>query len=113
MSDQWGFETKQIHAGQAPDSATNARAVPIYQTTSFTFDDTQHGADLFHLLGKGYGERDTTIGGQAVAFVRLEFLGRAQHVRPGNDLPQACGKGVEARFGEDRFHVVDCGKKAG
>jgi O-acetylhomoserine (thiol)-lyase len=44
-----GFGTRAVHAGQAPDSATNARAVPIYQTTSFTFDDTQHAADLFGL----------------------------------------------------------------
>jgi len=45
----WSFETKQIHAGQSPDSATNARALPIYQTTSYTFDDTAHAAALFGL----------------------------------------------------------------
>ena len=46
MNDSWSFETKQIHAGQTPDGATNARAVPIYQTTSFTSSsDTQHAAD--------------------------------------------------------------------
>lgn len=43
------FETLQIHAGQAPDPATKARAVPIYQTTSFTFNDSAHGARLFGL----------------------------------------------------------------
>jgi O-acetylhomoserine (thiol)-lyase len=53
MSDDWGFETRQIHAGQEPDSATNARAVPIYQTTSYTFRDTQHAADLFALAEVG------------------------------------------------------------
>ncbi len=53
MSAQWGFETKQIHAGQAPDAATNARAVPIYQTTSFTFDSTEHAANLFALAEIG------------------------------------------------------------
>jgi hypothetical protein len=37
----WAFETRQIHAGQVADPATGARAVPIYQTTSFTFRDTQ------------------------------------------------------------------------
>src|SRR5687768_8281685 len=41
------FETLQIHAGQSPAAGTNARAVPIYQTTSFTFDDAAHGARLF------------------------------------------------------------------
>ncbi|KAH7354884.1 Cys/Met metabolism PLP-dependent enzyme-domain-containing protein [Rhexocercosporidium sp. MPI-PUGE-AT-0058] len=43
------FETLQLHAGQEPDSATNARAVPIYATTSFTFNDSAHGARLFGL----------------------------------------------------------------
>ncbi|KAI1083842.1 Cys/Met metabolism PLP-dependent enzyme-domain-containing protein [Whalleya microplaca] len=43
------FETLQLHAGQSPDPATNARAVPIYATTSFTFNDSAHGARLFGL----------------------------------------------------------------
>ncbi|KAI2359184.1 Homocysteine/cysteine synthase, partial [Ophidiomyces ophidiicola] len=43
------FETLQLHAGQEPDPATNARAVPIYATTSFTFNDSAHGARLFGL----------------------------------------------------------------
>lgn len=46
---RWSFETKQIHAGQRPDPTTNARALPIYQTTSYTFDDTTHAAALFGL----------------------------------------------------------------
>ena len=46
MSD-YRFETLQLHAGQEPDPATNARAVPIYQTTSFVFDSAEHGAKLF------------------------------------------------------------------
>ena len=50
---QWSFETKQIHAGQTPDSATNARALPIYQTTSYTFDSTDHAAALFGLAEPG------------------------------------------------------------
>ena len=43
------FETLQLHAGQSPDSATNARAVPIYQTSSYVFNDAEHGANLFGL----------------------------------------------------------------
>jgi OAH/OAS sulfhydrylase len=43
------FETLQIHAGQEPAPGTNAHAVPIYQTSAFTFDDTDHGARLFEL----------------------------------------------------------------
>jgi O-acetylhomoserine (thiol)-lyase len=49
MSEQWGFETKQIHVGGDPDPATGARAVPIYQTTSYEFRDTEHAANLFAL----------------------------------------------------------------
>ncbi|MER6266778.1 bifunctional o-acetylhomoserine/o-acetylserine sulfhydrylase [Streptomyces sp900105755] len=49
----WSFETKQIHAGAAPDPTTGARATPIYQTTSFVFRDTQHAADLFALAEPG------------------------------------------------------------
>ena len=52
MSD-WGFETRQVHAGAEPDPTTGARAVPIYQTTSYVFRDTQHAADLFGLAEMG------------------------------------------------------------
>lgn len=45
----WSFDTKQVHAGQQPDATTNARALPIYQTTSYVFDDTSHAAALFGL----------------------------------------------------------------
>src|SRR6188472_4130272 len=50
---RWSFETKQVHAGQTPDSATNARALPIYQTTSYTFNSTEHAAALFGLAEPG------------------------------------------------------------
>ena len=47
------FETQIIHAGFNDDPTTNAVAVPIYQTTSYSFRDTQHGADLFNLAEAG------------------------------------------------------------
>lgn len=53
------FETLQLHAGQEVDSATGSRAVPIYQTTSFVFDDADHAADLFAL--KKFGNIYTRI----------------------------------------------------
>jgi len=53
------FETLQLHAGQAPDPATNSRAVPIYQTTSYVFNDTEHAATLFAL--KDFGNIYTRI----------------------------------------------------
>ena len=45
----YGFSTLSVHAGQEPDPATGSRAVPIYQTTSYVFDDADHAADLFAL----------------------------------------------------------------
>jgi len=53
MSAEWGFETKQIHVGGEPDPTTGARAVPIYQTTSYEFRDAQHAANLFALAEVG------------------------------------------------------------
>ena len=50
MSEQnWRFETKQVHTGAQPDPTTKARAVPIYQTTSYVFDNAQHAQNLFAL----------------------------------------------------------------
>jgi O-acetylhomoserine (thiol)-lyase len=62
MSDNtsnWSFETRQVHAGQAPDTATGARALPIYQTTSYVFNDSEHAENLFAL--KEFGNIYTRI----------------------------------------------------
>ena len=59
MSSSLHFDTLQLHAGQAPDPATNSRAVPIYQTTSYVFNDSEHGANLFAL--KEFGNIYTRI----------------------------------------------------
>jgi O-acetylhomoserine (thiol)-lyase len=56
---QFGFTTRQLHAGQIPDPTTHSRAVPIYQTTSYQFDDTDHAARLFSL--KEFGNIYTRI----------------------------------------------------
>ncbi len=56
---KYKFETLQLHAGQQPDATTNSRAVPIYQTTSYNFDDADHAADLFAL--KKFGNIYTRI----------------------------------------------------
>jgi O-acetylhomoserine (thiol)-lyase len=55
----YGFTTRQLHAGQVPDPTTHSRAVPIYQTTSYTFDSTEHAANLFAL--KEFGNIYTRI----------------------------------------------------
>src|SRR5450432_445195 len=61
MSEQrpLGFNTRALHAGYSPDPTTHARAVPIYQTTSFTFNDSDHAANLFGL--KEFGNIYTRI----------------------------------------------------
>jgi len=53
VSENWSFETKQVHAGATADPTTGARATPIYQTTSYTFRDTEHAAALFGLTELG------------------------------------------------------------
>lgn len=58
------FDTIQLHGGQEPDTATNARAVPIYASTSFVFNDSAHGADLFGL--RTFGNIYSRIGNPTV-----------------------------------------------
>jgi len=53
MSENWHFETRQIHVGHTPDADTGSRAVPIYQTTSYVFNDTEHAAKRFSLAELG------------------------------------------------------------
>lgn len=67
MSQQWSFETQQIHAGQTPDPTTGARALPIYQTTSYVFPDAGVAADRFAL--KDLGPIYTRIGNPTVEVV--------------------------------------------
>ena len=62
---EWGFKTRALHAGGQPDAATGARAVPIYQTTSFVFEDTDDAADLFAL--QKFGSIYSRIGNPTVA----------------------------------------------
>jgi len=105
MSDhEFGFKTRTLHAGGQPDSATGARAVPIYQSTSFVFEDTADAADLFALQKYGtiysrisnpttaaFEERMAsleggigavaTASGQAAAFLALTTLaGAGDHI---------------------------------
>ncbi len=62
---QFGFETRMLHAGHVPDAVVGARAVPIYQTTSYVFDDADTAAQLFEL--KQYGNIYTRIGNPTTA----------------------------------------------
>ncbi|MBV8601345.1 MAG: O-acetylhomoserine aminocarboxypropyltransferase/cysteine synthase [Candidatus Eremiobacteraeota bacterium] len=62
---EFGFRTRALHAGSPPDPATGARALPIYMTTSFVFDSTEHAAELFAL--RTYGNIYSRIGNPTVA----------------------------------------------
>src|SRR6266404_5418901 len=91
----FGFDTLSVHAGQRPDPATGARAVPIYQTTSYVFDDTDHAAHLFALQRFGniytrimnpttaaFEERIAALeGGTAAQMATMMTL-----LRPGDEL---------------------------
>lgn len=76
MSDKtFGFDTQQIHAGAAPDPATGARQVPIYQSTAYVFRDADHAAALFNLQEVGYiysRLTNPTVGALADRIVQLE-----------------------------------------
>jgi O-acetylhomoserine (thiol)-lyase len=101
---QMGFATKSLHAGHTPDAASRARAVPIYQSTSFTFEDSAHAADLFALQKFGniysrimnpttdvFEQRVTAleggIGGLATASGQAaQFLAISSLMGPGDEL---------------------------
>jgi O-acetylhomoserine (thiol)-lyase len=105
-----GFETLALHGGQEPDPTTNARAVPIYQTTSYTFDSADHAADLFGLrefgniytrimnptndvfekrvaaLEGGVAALAFSSGSAAVTFSILNIAGAGDHIVSANSL---------------------------
>src|ERR1041384_6594227 len=64
----FGFSTRALHAGHRPDAETGARAVPIYQTTSYVFDDTAHAAALFNLqrFGNIYTRENVRVSWKSV-----------------------------------------------
>src|SRR6516225_3623366 len=64
-SREFGFDTRQVHAGQRPDPNTGARAMPIYQTTSYVFEDPESAAAYFNL--QEYGNTYTRIMNPTVA----------------------------------------------
>ena len=110
ISSRPGFETLALHGGQEPDPTTNARAVPIYQTTSYVFNDADHAANLFGLkefgniytrlmnptsdvfekriaaLEGGVGALAFSSGSSAVTFAILNIAGAGDHVVSANSL---------------------------
>jgi O-acetylhomoserine (thiol)-lyase len=112
MSEQWGFETRQIHAGQEPDPTTGARAVPIYQTTSYQFRDTEHAAKLFGLAEIGNIYTRIMNPTQAVFEARIASLEGATETAVGipGALAVASGQAAETlailNLAESGSHVV-------
>ena len=104
---QMGFSTRSLHAGQKPDPATGARAVPIYQTTSFVFEDSNHAAELFALQRFGniytrimnpttavFEERMAALEGGVGALATAsgqaaQFLAISSLMQPGDDIVSA------------------------
>ena len=72
----YGFETLSVHAGAAPDPATGARALPIYQTTAYVFEDADHAAALFNLQTVGFIYSRLTNPTNAALETRLATPGR-------------------------------------
>ena len=103
----FGFATRALHAGQRPDAETGARAVPIYQTTSYVFDDSEHAAALFNLQRFGniytrimnpttavFEERmaslERGVGALAVASGQAaQFIAMASLLGPGDEIVAA------------------------
>jgi O-acetylhomoserine (thiol)-lyase len=112
MSEQQGFETRQIHAGQEPDPTTGARAVPIYQTTSYQFRDTTHAANLFALAEMGNIYTRIMNPTQGVFEARIASLEGATETAVGipGALAVASGQAAETmaimNLAEQGSHVV-------
>ena len=113
MSDaDWGFETRQVHAGAEPDPTTGARAVPIYQTTAYQFRDTAHAANLFALAEIGNIYTRIMNPTQGVLEARLSSLegGTATAVGLPGALVVASGQAAETvaimNLAEAGSHVV-------
>ena len=84
-----GFDTLALHAGQSPDPAHGARAVPIYATTSYVFRDSEHAASLFNMERAGHVYSRISNPTVAVLEERMAALegGVAGHDRPPGPVP--------------------------
>src|SRR4029079_18569554 len=103
MADRkFGFETLALHAGAIPDPTTGARAVPIYQTTSFVFDSAEHAASLFNL--QTFGNVYSRISNPTVAVFeeRMAALegGRASLAAASGQAAQMCALLTILRAGD-------------
>ena len=90
----FGFSTRALHAGHRPDTDTGSRAVPIYQTTSYVFEDTDHAAALFNL--QRFGNIYTRIMNPTTAVVRRadgrRWKGASERWRSGAGRPRSSSR---------------------
>ena len=122
MSEQrtFGFETRAVHAGAAPDPATGARATPIYQTSSYVFHDADHAASLYNLQTFGFIYSRLTNPTVAVLEERIASLegGRAAVAAASGHAAQflicrKCGRVVETQDHDVTSVLARVAKEAG
>jgi O-acetylhomoserine (thiol)-lyase len=112
MSEQWGFDTRQIHAGAEPDPTTGSRATPIYQTTAYQFRDSEHAANLFALgeIGNIYTRMMNPTQGVVEARISSLENGTATAVGLPGALLLASGQAAETfailNLAEAGSHIV-------
>ena len=112
MSEQWGFDTRQIHAGAEPDPTTGSRATPIYQTTAYQFRDSEHAANLFALgeIGNIYTRIMNPTQGVVEARISSLEHGTATAVGLPGALLLASGQAAETfailNLAESGSHIV-------
>ncbi len=112
MSEQWGFDTRQIHAGAEADPTTGARATPIYQTTAYQFRDSDHAANLFALSEIGNIYTRIMNPTQGVAEARIASLEGAPDTAVGlpGALVVSSGQSAETlailNLAESGSHIV-------
>ncbi len=85
----WKPETIALHGGQVPDPATRSRAVPIYQTTSYVFADTEDAAQLFALKPEVWAPR-LNLDLKGLRPDRFQAGGHGQHLHPDHESDHRC-----------------------
>ena len=101
------IETLPVHGGYSPDPTTKAVAVPIYQTSSYAFDNTQHGAALFDLQG---ALLHVDVVGQGITDAVVERPGRAGCRCCGGLRCSRCGLGLRGHCAESSGSCTESGE---
>ena len=103
-SRRFGFETRQVHAGQRPDPNTGARAVPIYQTTSYVFEDPESAAAYFNLQEYGNGDLTNALRHVCARTLLIAFSSDWLYPPSGSEQLAAALRAVEK---DVELHVIE------